>query len=72
MECRIRLVSLAAQRYISEVISVATNYNKLRRESEKPSDVRRCGFESHVGKQREGRGIAAKGFAERVVSWAVC
>ena len=52
--------------------SVATNYNKLRRESEKPSDVWRCGFGSHVGKQREERGIAAKGFAERVGAWAVC
>ena len=39
MERSIRLVSLATQRYISEIISVARNYNKMRRESEKTNDV---------------------------------
>ncbi|KAK8831888.1 TATA Binding Protein Associated Factor 10 [Blastocystis sp. ATCC 50177/Nand II] len=37
-ETSIRLVSLATQRYISEIISVARNYNKMRRESEKTND----------------------------------
>lgn len=40
MEHRIRLVSLATQRYITEIISVAKNYKKMRRESEKTNDVR--------------------------------
>ena len=39
MERSIRLVSLATQRYLSEIISVARNYNKMRRESEKTNDV---------------------------------